>query len=113
MNLNSKQPDEPKFKESDWVIHNGVVKWVTKAVDGYIDSLDNQPAVISKFDVLELWKPKNNEYFWYKNDLVKFDKSQTNCGTLLESVRGCSYHVPANFEKYCEPFIGKLPSNLK
>ena len=94
-------------------MHNGVIKRVTKAVDGLINSLDNQVAVIMKEESLELWKPKINEYFWYKNDLVKFDESQTNCGTLLESARGCSYHVPANFEKYCEPFIGQLPSNLK
>ncbi len=109
------KPKEPKFKVKvgDWVIHNGKYKRVTKAVDGYIDSLDNQPAVISKFDVLELWKPKNNEYFWYKNDLVKFDETQTNAGLLLQSVRGCSYYPSENFEDFCEPFIGNLPSNLK
>ena len=112
------KPEEPKFKECDWVIHNGEYKKVTKVIDGCIDSLDNQPAVISKFDVLELWKPKNNEYFWYKNDLVKFDETQTNAGLLLQSVRGCSYYgcsyYPSeNFEDFCEPFIGKLPSNLK
>ncbi len=111
-------PEEPKFKECDWVIHNGEYKKVTKVIDGCIDSLDNQPAVISKFDVLELWKPKNNEYFWYKNDLVKFDETQTNAGLLLQSVRGCSYYgcsyYPSeNFEDFCEPFIGNLPSNLK
>ncbi len=110
--------EEPKFKECDWVIHNGEYKKVTKVIDGCIDSLDNQPAVISKFDVLELWKPKNNEYFWYKNDLVKFDETQTNAGLLLQSVRGCSYYgcsyYPSeNFEDFCEPFIGNLPSNLK
>ena len=112
------KPEEPKFKECDWVIHNGEYKKVTKVIDGCIDSLDNQPAVISKFDVLELWKPKNNEYFWYKNDLVKFDETQTNAGLLLQSVRGCSYYgcsyYPSeNFEDFCEPFIGQLPSNLK
>ena len=108
------KPKEPKFKECDWVIHNGEYKKVTKVIDGCIDSLDNQPAVISKFDVLELWKPKNKEYFWYKNDLVKFDETQTNAGLLLQSVRGCSYYTAEkNFEDFCEPFIGNLPSNLK
>ena len=110
--------EEPKFKECDWVIHNGEYKKVTKVIDGCIDSLDNQPAVISKFDVLELWKPKNNEYFWYKNDLVKFDETQTNARLSLQSARGCStygcsYYPSENFEDFCEPFIGKLPSNLK
>ena len=107
------KPEGHKFKTGDWVIHNGVAKRVTKAVDGYIDSLDNQVAVIMKEESLELWKPKEKEYFWYRNDLVKFHKSQTDLGTLLESARGCSYYPLANFEDYCEPFIGQLPSFLK
>ena len=105
---------EPKFKVDDWVIHNGVVKRVTKAIDGYIDSLDNEVAVIMKEESLELWEPKEEEYFWYKNDLVKFDEIKTNCGTLLNSVRGCSYHTAeVNYKEYCEPFIGQLPTNIK
>ena len=108
------KPEEPKFKVGDWVIHNGVTKQVTKAVDGYIDSLDNQVAVIIKEESLELWEPEDEKYFWYKNDLVKFQKSQTNAGTLLESARGCSYYpAEENFKDYCEPFIGQLPTTIK
>ena len=108
------KPKEPKFKVGDWVIHNGVVKRVTKAVDGYIDSLDNEVAVIMKEESLELWEPEDGKYFWYKNDLVKFDEIKTNCGTLLNSVRGCSYHTAeANYKEYCEPFIGQLPTSIK
>ena len=108
------KPNKPKFKVGDWVIHNGVVKRVTKAVDGYIDSLDNEVAVIMKEESLELWEPEDEKYFWYKNDLVRFHKTQANLGLLLESARGCSYYpAEKNFEDYCEPFIGKLPSNLK
>ena len=108
------KPEELKFKIGDWVIHNGVVKRVTKAVDGYIDSLDNEVAVIMKEESLELWEPKDKKYFWYKNDLVRFHETQANLGLLLESARGCSYYpAEKNFEDYCEPFIGKLPSNLK
>lgn len=108
------KPKEPKFKVGDWVIHNGVAKRVTKAVDGYIDSLDNEVAVIMKEESLELWEPEDGKYFWYKNDLVKFHETQTNLGLLLESARGCSYYpAEKNFEDYCEPYFGKLPSNLK
>ena len=108
------KPEEPKFKVGDWVVHNGVVKQVTKAVDGYIDSLDNEVAVIMKEESLELWEPEDEKYFWYKNDLVRFHETQANLGLLLESARGCSYYpAEKNFEDYCEPFIGKLPSNLK
>lgn len=113
------KPEEHKFKVGDWVIHNGVTKRVTKAVDGYIDSLDNEVAVIMKEESLELWEPEDGKYFWYKNDLVRFHETQTNLGLLLKSARGCSYYpAEKNFEDYCEPFIGsipigKLPSNLK
>ena len=108
------KPERHKFKVGNWVIHNGVVKRVTKAVDGYIDSLDNEVAVIMKEESLELWEPEDGKYFWYKNDLVKFHETQANLGLLLESARGCSYYpAEKNFEDYCEPFIGKLPSNLK
>ena len=108
------KPERHKFKVGDWVIHNGKYKRVTKAVDGYIDSLDNEVAVIMKEESLELWEPEDEKYFWYKNDLVKFHETQTNLGLLLESARGCSYYpAEKNFEDYCEPFIGKLPSNLK
>ncbi len=108
------KPEEPKFKVGDWVIHNGVAKRVTKAVDGYIDSLDNEVAVIMKEESLELWEPEDEKYFWYKNDLVRFHETQTNLGLLLESARGCSYYpAEKNFEDYCEPYFGKLPSNLK
>ena len=107
------KPERHKFKKGDWVIHNGVVKRVTKAVDGYIDSLDNEVAVIMKEESLELWEPEDEKYFWYKNDLVRFHETQTNLGLLLESARGCSYYpAEKNFEDYCEPFIGKLPSTI-
>ena len=105
------KPKEPKFKTGDWVIHNGVAKRVTKAVDGYIDSLDNEVAVIMKEESLELWEPEDEKYFWYKNDLVRFHETQANLGLLLESARGCSYYpAEKNFEDYCEPFIGNLPT---
>ena len=105
---------EHKFKKGDWVIHNGEYKRVTKAVDGYIDSLNNEVAVIMKEESLELWKPEDGKYFWYKNDLVRFHETQTNLGLLLESARGCSYYpAEKNFEDYCEPFIGQLPTILK
>ncbi len=100
------KPERHKFKTGDWVIHNGVAKRVTKTIDGYIDSLDNEVAVIMKEESLGLWEPREEEYFWYKNDLVRFHETQTNLGLLLESARGCSYYpAEKNFEDYCEPFI--------
>ena len=118
------KPEEPKFKVGDWVR----VKTATFEYDGTATILKGVKK-LSKSDMwlfsenhykcdpdkyIEFWKPKEEEYFWYKNDLVKFDEIKTNCGTLLNSVRGCSYHTAEeNFEDYCEPFIGQLPTNIK
>ena len=67
-----------------------------------------------KEETLELWEPKKGDYFWYKNDLVKFHETQTNAGLLLQSARGCSYYpAEKNFEDFCEPFTGELPSYIK
>ena len=67
-----------------------------------------------KEESLELWKPKEEVYFWYKNDLVKFNEIQTNAGLLLHSSRGCSYYpAEKNFEDFCEPFIGQLPTTIE
>ena len=65
---------EHKFKVGDWVIHNGVHKQVTKAIDGYIDSLDNQVAVIMKEDSLEPWEAQPGEWCWVGYKLMKFNK---------------------------------------
>lgn len=112
------KPEEPKFKVGDWVIHKrkGICKIEkispTNEPDDKNVWLENKGACF--INELELWEPKEEEYFWYKNDLVKFDEIKTNFGTLLESVRGCSYHTAEeNFRNYCEPFIGQLPTYLK
>ena len=114
------KPEEPKFKEGDWVVNKTSKQRIIKKVTSvYSDSdtvtVGNSAVGINVMLIkdLELWKPKNNEYFWYKNDLVKFDETQTNAGVLLHSARGCSYYPSENFEDFCEPFIGQLPSNLK
>ena len=49
------KPERHRFKKGDWVIHNGKYKRVTKTINGYIDSLDNEVAVIMKEESLEVW----------------------------------------------------------
>ena len=104
------KPEEPKFKVGDWVIHNGVHKRVTKAVDGLIDSLDNQVAVIMKEESLELWKPKEGEWCWFL--------SNNREPVLKQFLQMCPI-VPTNYiskqgliSGSVEPFIGQLPSSF-
>ena len=96
------KPDVPKFKVGDWVVHNGVIKQVTKAVDGYIDSLDNQVAVIMKEESLELWEPKEGEWCI----MYDIDEDPDADSVTLQKWDGKKKWKPL-------PFIGKLPPYIK
>lgn len=104
------KPDMPKFKVGDWVVHNGVIKQVTKAVDGLIDSLDNQVAVIMKDESLELWEPKDGDLCWFWNNSNIYPKIATFTNKSL----GMYYADISNdgFD-FCEPYLPRLPSSLK
>ena len=96
------KPEEPKFKVGDWVVHNGVIKQVTKAVDGLIDSLDNQVAVIMKDESLELWEPKEGEWCI----MYDIDEDPDADSVTLQKWDGKRKWKPI-------PFIGKLPPYIK
>ena len=104
------KPERHKFKKGDWVIHNGVAKRVTKAVDGYIDSLDNEVAVIMKEESLELWEPKEGDLCWFWNKSNIYPR----LATFVNKSLGLYYADISNdgFD-FCEPYLGKLPSKLK
>lgn len=96
------KPKAPKFKVGDWVVHNGVIKQVTKAVDGLIDSLDNQVAVIMKDESLELWEPKEGEWC-IMYDMGEYPDANS---VTLQRWNNKSKWKPI-------PFIGKLPPYIK
>ena len=96
------KPNKPKFKVGDWVIHNGVVKRVTKAIDGYIDSLDNEVAVIMKEESLELWEPEDGEWCI----MYDTDEDQNANSITIQRWNNKSKWKPI-------PFIGKLPPYIK
>ena len=96
------KPEVPKFKVGDWVVHNGVAKRVTKAVDGYIDSLDNEVAVIMKDESLELWEPKEGEWCI----MYDIDEDPDADSVTLQKWDGKKKWKPL-------PFIGKLPPYIK
>ena len=121
------KPERHKFKVGDWVIHNGVVKRVTKAIDGYIDSLDNEVAVIMKEESLELWEPQVGEWCWVFNylrdvpNLRKVIKVEDNFKNRFDDEnftkavrvsRGYDLSDEVGY-RFCEPFIGQLPTSIK
>lgn len=90
-----------KFKTGDWVIHNGKFRKVTRAIDGLIDSLDYQVAMVMKDDTLELWQPKEDE--WVVTPMPN------NCAIIGRyKIDVCM----AMDGKNLEPFIGELPTFL-
>ena len=121
------KPEEPKFKVGDWVIHNGEYKQVTKAIDGYIDSLDNKVAVIMKEESLELWEPKVGEWCWVFNylrevpnlrriirveDTFKYRFDDETFTKAVRVSRGNDLSDEVGY-KFCEPFIGQLPTTIE
>ena len=100
-----------KFKVGDWV------RSKENKFDFSLVSIDTEKfykALGSNFeDVWELWQPKEGEWCWYKNNLVK-----------IIDITDCIYvkATPASFmDRFvffadfleCEPFIGQLPSSVK
>ena len=96
------KPETHKFKVGDWVVHNGVIKQVTKAVDGLIDSLDNQVAVIMKDESLEPWEPKEGEWC-IMHDI---DEDPDADSVTLQKWDGKKKWKPL-------PFTGRLPPYIK
>ena len=68
-------------------------------------------------DDIELWQPKEGEWCWLNKELAKItSKDKDGYVTFLKSNGTYSaYHkIDTNFiSKYCEPFIGELPTLLK
>ena len=96
------KPEQHKFKTGDWVIHNGVIKQVTKAVDGLIDSLDNEVAVIMKEESLELWEQKDGEW------CIMYDTDEDPNANSITIQR---WNNKSKWKPI--PFIGKLPPYIK
>ena len=96
------KPEVPKFKVGDWVVHNGDIKQVTKAVDGLIDCLDNQVAVIMKDESLEPWEPKQGEWCI----MYDIDEDPNSNSITLQRWSDKSKWKPL-------PFMGKLPPYIK
>ena len=104
------KPEEPQFKECDWVIdlRDNNLKQVVNP---------NSPAALS--DYIK-WKPQQGEWCWFWNNDKQPFLAQLAClddeeyitvqvlhGSLADLSDACF-----SFE-YCEPFIGTLPTHLK
>ena len=115
-----------KFKVGDWV------RSKENKFDFSLVSIDTEKfykALGSNFeDVWELWQPKEGEWCWFYSDVMKLDNvgilrkfTQMEKDIQGDDMFGCEpmksfkeefEHIKV-FYKYCEPFIGNLPSFIK
>lgn len=106
--LQVKFVNDPWEEAPEGIFSYNTVNFVLVIDDEYVE-FRKAMAERMKEESLELWKPEEEEYFWYKNDLVKFHKSQTNAGLLPDSARGCSYYpAESNFEGFLRTFYSTI-----
>ena len=106
-----------EFKAGNWVRHNNGTIFKVKEINGSNftpdSSFQNFGAEYHISYIKELWKPKLDEWcwFWNENSKVKsfrqFDKTQGSYWTKDLNLKSDFWGY-----KYCEPFIGTLPSPL-
>lgn len=118
------KPEEPKFKVGDWV-RDG------KNIYKFIEPSSTYSYELS-LNRCELWQPKLNDWCWFYDiphyDMPVLQKFVTTIGdyyialndfnskhTNLESVPSFEKGISHSYNKwkYCEPFLGTLPSTLK
>lgn len=111
------KPDKPKFKVGDWVrlkifgktVHKITGLYYHNYYKGFHPTLSNFNGNIDTEESLELWQPKKGEWCWFWDNprvpvLDKFEKFGSQGAYCLEQYSAM---------KFCEPFIGELPSHLK
>ena len=102
------------FNIGDWVIvdKSGYetpyeIMDITYPDNSDIATLDLEDDIVSA-EVCRLWKPLENEWCWFSNhigepQLLQYSSEESDWG--IKAKNGSTY-------KYCEPFIGSLPSEL-
>jgi hypothetical protein len=118
------------FKVDDWVRLVRLEGASTPVLR--IDSFDGIDYIVNgmkctKSDLVH-WRPKREEWCWFYSDVMKLDNvcilrkfTQMEKDIEADDMFGCEPTVPDKeefesikvFYKYCEPFIGQLPSFIK
>ena len=130
--------EENKFQIGDWVVntttdyyYDGKRKWLKLNEDHLIfkkeingSEWEKNFAFVNKH---KIWKPKVDEWCWFFNNktdiptLAKlieittlFDRNKTYIVKTPSCISETSYNYSRTMNfKYCEPFIGELPSFIK
>ena len=109
------KPEEPKFKVGDWAVNKTskqcIIKKVTSVYNDSVTVGDSTVGInVMLIDDLELWEPKEGDICWF------WDKSNIypRLATFTNNSLGLYYaDISKDGFEFCEPFIGKLPTNIK
>ena len=106
------KPEEPKFKVGDWVveIHSTTKAQVLELFGNQIRVKFCYPDAIITTDSSDFipWVPKNGDWCWFwvdgqdYHDLRKLNKTDKHTSPYIT--------IPIGRYKFCEPFIGNLPT---
>lgn len=106
-----------EFKVGDWVITEftidkirGIKKIIALAEDGW-DTFQNEDCSIeaAPYTIVELWAPKLGEFCWFWDDNNYPERTLSQFEVKIDE----TFYSLLTSWKYCEPFIGVLPSFLK
>lgn len=97
-----------QFKVGDWV-----------RVDGEIKQYDTSQFFCDKwYNNIELWYPNENDWCVFHNGFIE-DATNTFTVAKFQKFKDGKYPIVSCYGKftevfkYCEPFIGELPTFLK
>ena len=105
------------FKVGDWVVRIGENK--PMQVSKVSGSRVNCGSVETYLDRLELWQPQEGEWCWFWNKknapiFGKFKRMDPSGARIYEVIElGKNTKDLNKSYKFCEPFIGELPSFIK
>ena len=108
-----------KFKIGDWVsYYNGFKDVLFQIKEFDCEGRIKHDCNRFKEEYLKLWKPKQGEWcwFWNKNRIPtigQFLSIETDGNLKYSATFPNTPHTMIGYYKYCEPFIGELPSFIK
>ena len=123
-----------EFKVGDWAVNKTSKQRIIKKVTSVYSNSDTVTVGDSTVGInvmliedLELWKPKPGEWCWFYNSLTDtptlskliliesiYERPEIYLAETPSCISKTSYgYSPSMIFKFCEPFLGKLPSNLK
>lgn len=121
------KPEEPKFKIGDWIrfTKTNKISKISRIVsdtelfteiswDNLKSSCHIASSNINTIKDIEHWQPKENDWcIFYNENAESFRVAKFKCIGFGKGKEGKYKDMQGNYFKYCEPFLGTLPTFLQ